>query len=50
MAKAMHDIVLTSIRANVQVVNYFSVSANEVITLPNQQWINVHVYVMKDWC
>jgi hypothetical protein len=48
MAKAMHDIVLTSIRANVQVVSYFSMSANEMITLDNQQWINVHVYVTKD--
>jgi hypothetical protein len=48
MAKAMHDVVLTSIRANVQVVSYFSMSANETITLDNQQWINVHVYVTKD--
>jgi hypothetical protein len=33
MVKAMHDVVLTSIRVNVQVANYFSVSANEVTTL-----------------
>jgi hypothetical protein len=25
-------------------------TANEVITLDNQQWISVHVYVMKDCC
>jgi hypothetical protein len=35
MAKTMHDDVLTSIRANVQVVNYFSMSVDEVITLDN---------------
>jgi len=35
MAKAMHHVVLTSIRANVQVINYFFVSAYEVITLDN---------------
>jgi hypothetical protein len=25
------------------------VSANEVIIMDNQQWINVHVYLMKHW-
>jgi hypothetical protein len=33
LAKVMHDVVLASIRVNVQVANYFSVSANEVTTL-----------------
>jgi uncharacterized paraquat-inducible protein A len=36
MAKAMHDVFLTSIKvAIVQVVSYFSISANEVTTLNN---------------
>jgi hypothetical protein len=50
MVEAMHDFVLTSIKAIMQAINYFFVSANEVITLDNWLWINVHVYVMKDWC
>jgi hypothetical protein len=34
MAKAtMHDVVLTSTKIVVQVVNYYSMSANEVTTL-----------------
>jgi hypothetical protein len=24
-------------------------SANELTTIDNQQWINVHIYVMKKW-
>ncbi len=48
MVEAMHDVVLTSIKAIGQAINYFCVIANEEITLDNQQWISVHVYVMKD--
>jgi hypothetical protein len=50
MVEAMHDFVLTSTKVIMQTINYFFVSANEVTTLDNWQWINVHVYVMKDWC
>jgi hypothetical protein len=50
MVEAMHYFVLTSIKAIMQTINYFFVSANEVITLDKWQWIGVHVYVMKDWC
>ncbi len=28
---------------------FFLVSANERITMDNQQWINVHVYLIKHW-
>jgi hypothetical protein len=49
MDVAMHDVVLTSTRAVVQAINYFFVTADEVTTLDNEQWINAHVYVMKDW-
>ncbi len=35
MVKAMHDVVLTSIKANVQVANYFSMTIDEVTTLDN---------------
>lgn len=27
---------------------FFTLSANEMMTIDNQQWINVHVYVMKN--
>jgi hypothetical protein len=46
MVKTMHDVVFTSIKANVQVANYFSMSADEVTTLDNN--VYVYVYVMKD--
>ncbi len=35
MVEAMHDFVLTSIKAIMQAINYLFVSANEVITLDN---------------
>jgi hypothetical protein len=28
---------------------FFALSANKVTTIDNQQWINVHVYVMQNW-
>jgi hypothetical protein len=49
MAEAMHDIVRTFIRTTMQGANFFSMSANEVIIVDNQQWISVHVYIMEDW-
>jgi hypothetical protein len=33
---------------NVQESIFFASNANEVMTIDNQQWINVHVYVMKN--
>ncbi len=29
--------------------NYLVVSADEVTTIDAQRWINIHVYVMKNW-
>jgi hypothetical protein len=46
---AMHDVVLNS-NIYVQHANLFLVIANEVTRImDNQQWITVHVYVMKDY-
>jgi hypothetical protein len=47
---AMHDVVLSS-NINVgQHANLFLVIANEVTSIMhNQQWISVHVYVMKNY-
>jgi len=49
MAIVMHDVVLTSTKVVVQAINYFFVTIDEVTTLDNQQWIKVHVCVVKDW-
>jgi len=35
MVEAMHDFILTPTKAIMQAINYFFVSANEVITLDN---------------
>jgi hypothetical protein len=49
MAKAMHNIVLKFIRTTMQGANFFSMVANEVIVVDNQQWITIHAYIRKDW-
>ncbi len=47
---AMHDVVLSSNTNVVQHVNLFLMIASEVTSImDNQQWISVHVYVMKDY-
>ncbi len=30
-------------------VNFFSMNVNEVTTTNNQQWINIHLYLIKIW-
>ncbi len=30
-------------------VNYVAISANEMTIVDDQQWINIHVYMMKNW-
>jgi hypothetical protein len=50
LVMAMHDVVLSSNRNVVQGANLFSMTANEVTNImDNQQWISVYVYVMKDY-
>jgi hypothetical protein len=44
----MHDIVLKKTITIVQESIFSTLSANEMMTNDNQQWINVHVYVMKN--
>jgi hypothetical protein len=47
---AMHDVVLNSNINVVQHANLFLLIANEVTSImDNQQWISVHVYVMKNY-
>jgi hypothetical protein len=45
--KIMHIIVFHSIKVVMQGVNVFSMNANEVTIMEHQEWIIVHVYVMK---
>jgi hypothetical protein len=50
LVMAMHDVVLSSNINIVQGANLFLVTANEVTNImDNQQWINVYVYVIKDY-
>jgi hypothetical protein len=28
---------------------YFSITCDEVTTLDNQSWINIHIYTIQDW-
>jgi len=48
MVKCMHEIVLKKIIFIVQEFIFFTLNAHEMMTINNQQWINVHVYVMKN--
>jgi hypothetical protein len=49
MAKSMHDVVLENMKIIMQKFGFSALSANELTTIDNQQWINVHIYVMKKW-
>jgi len=49
MAKCMHKIVLQNTKTIVGDSTFFTLSVNEVTTIDNQQWINVHVYMMQNW-
>jgi hypothetical protein len=49
MAKTMHIIVSHSIKVVMQGVNVFSMNVDEVTIMEHQEWIIVHVYVMKHW-
>jgi hypothetical protein len=46
MVKNMHHIVIESIKVVGQKVSYLSISCDEVNTIHNQFWCNVHVYVV----
>jgi len=48
MAKCMHKIVLQNTKTIVGDSTFFTLSVNEVTTIDNQQWINVHVYMMQN--
>jgi hypothetical protein len=43
MAKSMHDVVLENKKVVVQESGFFTLSANEMTTINNQQWISAHI-------
>ncbi len=49
MAKCMHKVVLQHTKITVQVYVFFALSADEVTIIDNQEWINVHAYMMQNW-
>jgi hypothetical protein len=49
IAKAMHHMVLYKTKFIITEVNFFVKNANKVTIIDNQQCINVHIYVMKNW-
>ncbi len=46
MVKMMHHIVMQSMKIVVQKVKYIIVSYDEVTTIDNQSWCNVHAYIV----
>lgn len=49
IAKVMHNVVLFKTKSIIAKVNFFVKNANKVTIIDNQQCINVHIYVMKNW-
>jgi len=49
MVENMHQIVIISTRAIVQKVKYLVINCDEVTTIDNQSWCNVHAYVVDDF-
>jgi hypothetical protein len=44
----MHKVVLQHTKITVQVYVFFALSADEVTIIDNQEWINVHAYMMQN--
>jgi hypothetical protein len=45
MVENMHCIVIKPTKVTMQKVRYIAISCDEVTTIDNQSWCNVHVYV-----
>jgi hypothetical protein len=45
----MHDVVILKAIFIISSANYVVVSADEMTNIDVQQWINIHVYMMKSW-
>jgi hypothetical protein len=49
MAENMHWIIVESIRAIVEKAKYLAISYNEVTTINNLSWCNVHAYFVDNF-
>jgi hypothetical protein len=49
MAESLFNIVQTKTKEVVSTALYFFITCDEVTTLDNQSWINIHVYTIQDW-
>jgi hypothetical protein len=44
----MHGIVLEATKSTIGIVNYLSLTCDEVNTIDNQSWLSIHVYVVQN--
>jgi hypothetical protein len=44
-----HHVVLNATKVVVNASNYVNLNHDEIKTLNNQSWANVHAYVVQDW-
>jgi len=44
-----HHVVLNATKEVVNPSSYVNLSHDEIKTLNNQSWVNVHAYVVQDW-
>ena len=49
MAESLFNVVQKRTKLVVSDSNFISLSCDEVITIDNQSWISIHVYVLVDW-
>ena len=49
MAESLFNVVQARTKEVVGTTPYFSITCDEVTTLDNQSWFNIHVYTIQDW-
>jgi len=49
MAKMMHDVLLEATKVAFVHANFIVVSADEIITIDNKQWLSIHLYMVQCW-
>jgi hypothetical protein len=48
MVEHLHHVVLDATKMLMNSSNYVNLSCDEVTTLDNQSWANIHVYMVQD--
>jgi hypothetical protein len=49
MVEVMYGVLLEAIKATIACANFIVVSANEVTTIDNTQWLSIHLYMVQGW-